>query len=211
MYVLFSLLTACVSQEKYQAALDQNQVLQDQVSQLQAKLARRNSAFNEIMADLKPLVDKGVLKVENKNGRVTVGMASDILFASGSAELSDSGKGTLAEVGRILARRANEHDWQVEGHTDSQPIATDKFPDNNYLGAARSINVMEYLVSQGFPKNKISAATMGDSRPVADNGSDSGRAQNRRIELVLMTDLGDLGGPRPGAGKGGKGGGKRKN
>lgn len=212
LFLTLLLLPACVSQEKYDAAIAKNETLQDQVAALQARVRRQSQAYDAILADLKPLVDKGVLKVQNTNGRVTIGMASDILFASGSADLSAGGKSTLSELSRLLARHANEHDFQVEGHTDNQPIATSAFPNNNYLGAARSINVMEYMLSQGFPKKHLSAATWGDAMPVSTNDTESGRAMNRRIEVVLIPDLSDVGEAAKGGPKGGKGGkgGKKK-
>lgn len=188
----FLLSAGCVSQSTYQAALDKNETLQNQVDRLQARLAKERAAFDAIIADLKPLIDRGVLKVENRNGRVTIGLSSDILFASGSATLSDSGKSTIGEVARLLARHANEHSFQVEGHTDSDAISTAQFPDNYYLGAARAITVAEYMQSQGFPKAKISAATFADAMPVASNATDSGKLQNRRIELVLLPDLSEI-------------------
>jgi chemotaxis protein MotB len=204
----FLLLSACVSQEKYDALLERNETLEQQVDALQARIKRQSEAYDAILADLKPLVDKGVLKIQNTNGRVTIGMASDILFPSGSAELNENGKATLSEVSRLLSRHAAQHDFQVEGHTDNQPISTAQFPDNNFLGAARAINVMEYMLGQGFPKKRLSAATWGDAMPVSGNDSESGRAQNRRIELVLMPDLSDVGKAAKGGARGGKGGGK---
>ena len=163
----------CVSQETYQAALDKNEALQHQVDVLHARLARQRAAYDQLLADLKPLIDKGLLQVEQRDGRVVIGMASDVLFASGSADLSDAGKANVAEVSRALQRLAKELHFQVEGHTDNQPIATERVPDNYWLGAGRAINVVEYMVAQGFPRDRISAATFGDSNPVASHGGDS--------------------------------------
>lgn len=186
------LASGCVSQAKYDAALARNEHLEDQVESLRARLAKTRAAYEAILADLKPLIDRGVLQVEDRNGRVTIGLASDILFPSGSAELSPSGRDTLAEVARLLARHGREHRFQVEGHTDNEPIATAAFPNNDWLGAARAIHVMDVLVANGFPRDHISAATFGASTPVTSNGTPQGRARNRRIELVLLPDLGEL-------------------
>ncbi len=191
--LLFLAAGACVPQAKYEAALAKNRDLSGKVERLEARLAADQRAYEEILADMKPLIDRGVLKVENKEGRVIIGMASDVLFPSGSAELSADGKSNVAEVARLLARRGKEHMFQVEGHTDNVPIATAAFPDNWHLGAARAITVTEFMVSQGFPRDHLSAATFGDTRPVANNGTDTGRAANRRIEIVLLPDLADLG------------------
>lgn len=185
------LLSACVPRAKYEAAVARNEELRGKVERLEARLAARRQTYEDILADLKPLVDRGVLKVEDKNGRVVIGMASDVLFASGSADLSPDGKANVAEVARLLARRAGQHLFQVEGHTDNVPITTAQFPDNWHLGAARAITVASFMIAQGFPAAHLSAATFGDTTPVASNDTDVGRAQNRRIEIVLLPDLGE--------------------
>lgn len=190
--VLLLLLAACVPKAKYDAVVARNEELRGRVERLEGRLERTRATYEAILADLKPLVDRGVLKVENRDGRVVIGMASDVLFPSGSAALSDEGRRNVAEVARLLTRHAREHHFQVEGHTDDVPIATPEFPSNWYLGAARAITVADVMVAQGFPRGQLSAASFADTEPVADNGSPAGRAANRRIEIVLLPELGDL-------------------
>jgi len=189
---LLLLLGACVPKAKYDALLARNEELKGRVDRLEARLDRTRATYEAILADLKPLVDRGVLKVENRNGRVVIGMASDVLFSSGSASLSEAGRRDIAEVGRLLGRHAREHHFQVEGHTDNVPITTPEFPSNWYLGAARAITVADYMVAQGFPRDHLSAASFADTEPVANNGTPDGRTANRRIEIVLLPELGDL-------------------
>jgi chemotaxis protein MotB len=182
----------CVPKTKYDAVVAQNAELNGKVDRLEARLAAQREAYQAILADLKPLIDRGVLQVENRDGRVVIGMASDVLFASGSADLSEEGRRTVGDVARLIARHGREHTFQVEGHTDNVPIATPAFPDNWHLGAARAITVATFMIQQGFPADHISAATFGDSEPVASNDSDAGKAKNRRIEIVLLLDLSDV-------------------
>jgi chemotaxis protein MotB len=187
-----TLLGGCVSQSQYLKVQQENQKLKDRIEKMDARADAQLAAFKELLADMKPLIDKGVLKVEVVDGRITLGVASDILFSSGSADLSAGGKDTLAEVARLLANKVGDRDFQVEGHTDDQPINTAAFPDNWHLGAARSITVTEFMIAHGFPEDHISAATFADNEPVASNSNETGRARNRRIEIVLLPDLADL-------------------
>jgi chemotaxis protein MotB len=192
-WVLVALLaTGCVSRAKYQKVVDQNERLKTRIEKMDARADAQLAQLRELVADLQPLIDRKVLEVEFVEGRVTIGMASDVLFPSGSAELSAEGRARLVELTRALKRRAAQHDFQVEGHTDDDPIATAQFPDNWHLGAARGIAVAQFMISQGFPEEHLSAATYADTKPVESNGSASGRALNRRIEVVLVPDLSDL-------------------
>lgn len=189
-------LQGCVAMSQYEKVEKENQHLHERIDRLDARIERQVKEIKELREDLKPLIDRGVVTLEVVDGRVVVGMRSDVLFPSGSADLSEEGKQTVAQLARVLTRRVGDSDFQVEGHTDNEPIATSQFPNNWYLGAARGITVAEYMVSQGFPKDRISAATFADTSPVATNGNEAGRAQNRRIEVVLVPDLSDMPGAK---------------
>lgn len=193
------LATGCVPQADYLKLQNQYKRSQNQVERLQAQVkaqenlsARILADLKDLLTDLKPLIDKGVVTVEVVDGQIVIGLNSDVLFASGSAELSSGGQQTVAELARILSRRASDHDFQVQGHTDTDPISTAQFPDNWSLGAGRALTVTRFMLAQGFPPNHISAATYSSYAPVASNSSAEGRQQNRRIELVMLPDLGSL-------------------
>ncbi len=194
-FVLVSLLATggCVSQSKYTKLQNQYNKLEKENDRLKGTTGSTGknptAAFKELQADLKPLVDKGLLSLEVVDGRVVIGMTADILFASGSARLSERGKDAVAELARALSRRAREHDFQVEGHTDNEAINTAEFPDNWHLGAERAITVVQAMVSAGFPSDHLSAASFGPFAPVGTNETAAGKARNRRIEVVLLPDL----------------------
>lgn len=185
------LAAGCVPKQKYDDVEQRLQQCQERNQRMRAVIDRRVKAHEDLMRELKPLVDQGLLEVEVVDGRTTLGMRAEVLFASGSANLSDAGRKAVQDVARVLAKRTDE-EFQVEGHTDDQAISTPEFADNWALGAARAINVMKAMVDAGMPADRLSAATFGPTAPAAPNTNDANRARNRRIEIVLMPDLSDL-------------------
>jgi chemotaxis protein MotB len=116
---------------------------------------------------------------------------SEVLFASGSADLGLEGQRQLGQLARTLLNVAGtipaDINWilRVDGHTDAVPIATAQFRSNWELSAARAISVVRYLIDQGVPAERLAAAGFGEYQPI-DSGTDvSARARNRRIELKL--------------------------
>ncbi|MDX1482757.1 MAG: peptidoglycan -binding protein [Woeseiaceae bacterium] len=116
---------------------------------------------------------------------------SEVLFASGSAEIGSKGQEQLARLARTLTSIATrippEINWvlRVDGHTDNVPIATDRFPSNWELSAARAISVVKFLKGQGIAPNRLAAAGFGEFHPLVDGDSEASRRRNRRIEMKL--------------------------
>ena len=162
----------------------------------QAQAQERIAKYGELTAKFRALVDAGKLKVSVVDGRLVVQMQTDVLFGSGSAALSGDGRRAVEEVGALLASLADRR-YQIEGHTDNVPIRTKSFPSNWELAAARAITVVQAMVAQGLAPDRVSAVSYGETHPIADNESSEGRAQNRRIEIVVVPDLSLL----PGAGE----------
>lgn len=112
---------------------------------------------------------------------------SEVLFASGSAKLQESGEKQLANVARRLVEIAatipQDVNWvlQVDGHTDSKAIASAQYPSNWELSAARAIAVVKFLHSEGIPNDRLVAAGYGQYQPLSSTDT----ARNRRIELKL--------------------------
>ncbi|MBJ6801194.1 OmpA family protein [Geomonas propionica] len=108
-------------------------------------------------------------------------------FDSGSATLKQSSMALLNDVVASLATYSNS--VRVEGHTDNVPISSAAFPSNWELSTTRATNVLQYLTKQeDFDPARISAAGYGEYRPVADNSDEEGRAQNRRVDIVLLSE-----------------------
>ena len=116
---------------------------------------------------------------------------SEVLFASGSAEIGASGQQQLAQLARTLLEIAKsippEISWvlRVDGHTDVIPIATSRFPSNWELSTARAVSVVKFLVDQGVPPARLAAAGFGEFQPLDSRADEIGHRRNRRIELKL--------------------------
>jgi chemotaxis protein MotB len=157
----------------------------------EAQAEQRISQFQELTDKFSSLVDAGKLTVSILNGRMVVHMQTDVLFRSGSARLSPDGRSAVEEVSGLLVSIPDRR-YQVEGHTDSVPIQTFAFPTNWELASARAISVVNVMIEKGMPPERVSAVSYGDTTPIAQNNSDKGKAQNRRIEIVLVPDLSQL-------------------
>ncbi len=114
---------------------------------------------------------------------------SEVLFPTASATLEDSGNDqlkklaqTLIEIGKTIPPSVN---WvlRVDGHTDKRPIHTTEFPSNWELSTARATAVLQYLIEQGVPANRLAAAGFAEFQPVDQGADDIALAHNRRIEL----------------------------
>ena len=152
---------------------------------------RRVAAFQDMLARFKKLIDAGTLQVKMVDGRMVVQLKTDILFDSGSAKLSDDGAAALTEVAEVL-QSIPERKYQVEGHTDDDPIKTAQYPSNWELASGRALVVVKTMIDNGLSAQRVSAASYGEFKPTASNEDKAGKAQNRRIEIVVLPDLSDL-------------------
>jgi chemotaxis protein MotB len=159
----------------------------EELNKRKAESDARIAEFRNLINKFKSLIDAGKLKVKIQDGRMIVVLSSDVLFASGSRELSSSGKRAIEEVTEILAE-IKERKFQVEGHTDSDRYRA--FGMTNWeLAAFRALNVVHTMIAAGMPEDKISAASYGETKPVAPNNSSENKKLNRRIEIVVVPDL----------------------
>jgi len=116
---------------------------------------------------------------------------SEVLFASGAAELNPEGGLQLVKLARTLVQISRdipgELDWvlRVDGHTDVRPIRTAQFPSNWELSSARSTSVVKFLIEQGIPPNRLVAAGFGQYQPLDTGNDEIAFRRNRRIEFKL--------------------------
>jgi len=116
---------------------------------------------------------------------------SEVLFASGSADLGLEGQRQMAQLARTLLDVARtipgDINWilRVDGHTDTVPVSTAQFRSNWELSVARAISVVRYLIAQGVPAERLAAAGFGEYQPLDPGNDVTARARNRRIELKL--------------------------
>ena len=130
-------------------------------------------------------LDKNIEVIVSK-GAVSFRISSEILFGSGRAELEDAGLDVIDRLVPTLA--AGRYRIIVEGHTDNLPIQTERFPSNWELSASRASSVVRYLQLADIKATRLSATGYADTRPIADNADERGRASNRRVELVMRTE-----------------------
>lgn len=159
-----------------------------QLSERKAQAEARVSEFRRLLSRFKDMIDAGKLQVRLVDGRMVLALPTDVLFASGSAELSKDGLTAVTEVATVLAG-LTERRVQVEGHTDNVPINTARYPSNWELSSARALGVVKAMCQSAMACTQLSAAAFGEYHPVASNDTDEGRRNNRRIEVVLLPDL----------------------
>ncbi len=117
-------------------------------------------------------------------------LAASSLFPSGSAELRASSAAALDKIGELL-RQSNRR-LIIEGHTDNEPVHTNKYPSNWELSAVRATKVLRYLAARDqIDVKRMAAIAYADQKPIAPNDSDVNRAKNRRIEILIVSDTKD--------------------
>lgn len=129
------------------------------------------------------LINDRLIQVYSNEFWLQIEVQDSILFASGSAEPSAQAQAIFARIADILQDR--EHPIQVEGHTDNVPINSVRFPSNWELSAARAAAMVKLLERGGVNAERLSAVGYGEHQPAASNDTAEGRAQNRRVALMI--------------------------
>ncbi|MFN7145549.1 MAG: flagellar motor protein MotB, partial [Myxococcota bacterium] len=183
--------TLVADRAKLKGSVDEMKIALAELESRKALAEARIAEYQGLLARFKKLIDAGKLTVKIVDGRMVVALATDILFSSGSAELSADGNAAIAEVAQVLVA-IPDRAYQIEGHTDNVPIRTDKYPSNWELASARALTVVRSMIAAGMPPTRVSAASYGEFKPTAANDSSTGRSSNRRIEIVVVPDLSNL-------------------
>ena len=178
-----------------QSKIDANEAELAELRAAKAEREKELETYKQLFARLKKLIDSGAIKVVFRKGKMMVEMASAVLFDSGKTKLKEDGLATLDELAQAL-KSVGDREFLVAGHTDNIPIKTRKFKNNWELSTQRAVVVVDHMIEQGFPSGQLGAAGYADVDPVASNDTEEGRAQNRRIEIILMPNLGELKGIR---------------
>ena len=164
------LLSACVWQSSYDKLNEQYQQAQQQIAADRTEIANNRAQIARLQGAIKYTVN------------------SDLLFASGSWEMSPAGQQIIAKMASQLAPM-QQSKIVVNGYTDNTPVGRaleqKGVTSNQILSQKRAETVMQYLISQGVKPDMVSARGLGESDPVASNDTPQGRAQNRRVEITL--------------------------
>jgi chemotaxis protein MotB len=154
---------------------------------------RQRAAEDRAMHDLQAQVQREVhemgldTKVNTRvseRGVVIQILTDNLLFDSGAATIKPPGMELLAHLAPLLRRQSGSR-MVVEGHTDSRPMTGHAYPSNWELSTARASAVVRALIALELPPGRMEASGRAYLKPIADNATVSGRAKNRRVEIVL--------------------------
>jgi len=201
--VVFALLPGCTNWEnKYQALSVEHENLKgllDRERSEKGQLADRISQDQMTIEELQRQIEERAktpadatgfgagydVAFDPSKGTITVTLPNAILFDSGKAELKRATSTELDHIRLVLRDKYAGKRVDVVGHTDTDPIKKSKWKDNWELSAQRALSVLRYLVKRGIPEEKIQAVGCGESQPIASNSTASGKAKNRRVEIVV--------------------------
>jgi chemotaxis protein MotB len=162
-FLLGTALTGCVSQNRYDLLRAENEQLQQQLAAERGQITRLE-------------------------GAIKYTIESDLLFPSGSWQMSDEGKQTLGNMASKLAP-TQQNKLVVHGYTDNAPVGPELerhgVTSNEILSQKRAESVKNFLISEGVAPSMITAMGHGATNPVATNDTAEGRSKNRRVELTL--------------------------
>ena len=144
------------------------------------------ASFDRLRDALRSEIGDGRLQVSLETRGIVVSLRDQSYFTSGSDEIQPSALDSVAEVVAVIRDIPNS--VRLEGHTDSVPIHNARFRDNWSLSAARSAAVLGLLESRfGIPAARLAIAAYADNKPAAENESADGRARNRRVDIVILS------------------------
>jgi chemotaxis protein MotB len=170
-FITAGLLSGCVSQSDYDKVVAENQQLKAQNQNVSQHLEAAQAHIGRLQE------------------AVTLVVNSDLMFKSGSWELTVEGKDNIADVAKKLAPHQSQK-LIVTGYTDDTPIGPSLqkqgITTNQELSQKRANAVVEYMVSQGVNQQFVSAEGAGEARPIAPNDSPENKAKNRRVEISLV-------------------------
>jgi len=202
-----SLLSGCTDWKKqydgltveHQNLLGRYELCMDELDDTATERVQISQALNSAqqeLAELKRQMEGGTdgtgfegfdPDIDLLRGTITVALPNTVLFSAGKAEIKSSVISELDQISSVLRQKYQSRDISVVGHTDSDPILKTKnlWKDNWHLSSARALAVTRYLVKKGISPDKVGAVAAGEFRPVAGNSTASGKAKNRRVEIVV--------------------------
>lgn len=123
------------------------------------------------------------VEIARRESSLDIQLSERLLFPSGEASFNRRAVAALRPVLEVL--KGTDYSITVEGHTDNIPIYTERYPSNWELASARATSVVRYLIDEGIESGRLKAVGYADTRPIATNSSEEGRAKNRRVTLVV--------------------------
>ena len=153
------------------------------------ELIDKESELADIYGQLKSLAEASgmadELQLSDQKRGLVIRMSETVVFARGDARILPTVKPFLDKVGTLIGK--TDHTLRIEGHTDSDPIRTAKYPSNWELSTLRAVQVLRYFIGKGYVSpDHISAVGFSRFKPIAANDSAENKAKNRRVEIILL-------------------------
>lgn len=140
-----------------------------------------------LLKSLAPLIKEGKVRVMQNARGINVEINASVLFEPGDATLNEQSIKTLQAIARVL--KNDSHMIQVEGHTDNVPIFNQTFPSNWELSAVRASSVIRLFIENGVGENRLQAIAHAATLPVDTNDTEEGRQRNRRVQLMILSEI----------------------
>ena len=166
----------------------QNPVYPDRINE-----SENADVFYEMQEIEQVIIESGLdneVEIQLQENGVMFRIQAPFLFGSGLADLRDEPRSVLDELSVLFKKFP--YLIRIEGHTDSMPINSERFPSNWELSSARAVTVARYFQGMGLPPERIAATGYGEYHPIEDNSSAVGREKNRRVEIFLQLDKSNL-------------------
>lgn len=197
---------AATGRAEAQASELRNQLAENQARMLELEQEKESVAQSRqsLEDEMRAALESKDVTISQLQGKLTVNILERVMFDSGEAQLKPDGEAVLRKVAAILVQHPNVQ-LHVVGHTDNVPIrasARGRFPSNWELSTTRATAAVRFLSERGgVDARRLGAVGYGEFRPVADNATAEGRAQNRRIAITILADeLAGADAPAPGTG-----------
>jgi chemotaxis protein MotB len=166
-----------------------NRALEKEKIAREARLAKVKNTYNQLVGALEAEIERGELTISNLEGQLSVNLLNNILFDSGKTAIKPAGQKVLKSLGDVLNKFPDKA-LQIAGHTDNVQISSrlkKRYPSNWELSTARATSVVHFLQDKvGLKGERLIAAGYSEYQPVSSNEEATGRAQNRRIQILLV-------------------------
>ena len=193
---------SCASQKTLKQYQDEVRTLREERTQLKKEnrdLRSMNEQYETQLAEASmkpaaaaPIADNpeldalGIEYGRDRFGNTVISIQSEITFSAGKAEITKKGEEALRAVARELKEKHASGKYWIEGHTDADPIKKSKWESNRELSVARAMAVLSYLVEEcEVPDSSCIVAGHGQYDPKAGNDDSSGKARNRRVDIIV--------------------------
>ena len=150
-----------------------------------------DQARREAVSIFAPEIQSQQVRIQEDERGLVISLASDAFFAPASADVQiEQTRDVLQRLAQLLGSPdLDDRTFRIEGHTDNLPTDPNgPFPSNWDLSAARSLSVLRYLTEFGVADEQFQVMGLGRTRPLRDNGTPEGRAYNRRVDVIILTD-----------------------